>query len=141
MVPTRISHDKLVTYYVYKPPRPELAHRLANGFVLGPGRLPTCLARYHVEETFLRARREFSNHSQHQVLEIITRGELQFCLVAWLQQPPPHCQRQLWTGLIAGQAVAVMSRKKRWYTLQAPTFADLSTNAGGSGDWKATQRR
>src|SRR5262245_52513380 len=114
MAPTRISHDKLVTYHVHKPPLLELAHGLANGFVSGPERLPTCLARYNVEETFLRARRQLSNHSQHQVLEIITtRGELQFCLSAWLQQPPPHCQRQLWTGLIAGQAVAVMPRKKR----------------------------
>ena len=139
MAPTRISHDKLVTYYVHKPPRPELAYGLANGFVSRPERLSTCLTRYYVEKTFLRARREFSNHSQHQVLEIITRGELQFCLSEWLQQTPPNCQRQLWTGLIAGQAVAVMPRKKQWYALQLPTFADLSTNASGSGDRKATQ--
>jgi hypothetical protein len=141
MAPTRISHDKLVAYYLHKPSRLELTHRLANGFVSGPERLPTCLTRYYVEETFLRARRELSNHSQHQVVEIITRGELQFCLAAWLQQPPPDCQRQLWTGLIGGQAVAVMPRKKRWYALQVPTFADLSTNASASGDWEATQRR
>jgi hypothetical protein len=76
MAPTRVSHDKLLTYDVHKPPRLELAHGLAKGFVSGPERLPTCLTRYYVEETFLRARREFSNHSQHQVLELITRGEL-----------------------------------------------------------------
>jgi hypothetical protein len=105
----------VVTYHVHELPILEFAHGLANGFVSGPKRLPACLTRYNVEETFLSARRQLSNHSQHQVLEIITtRGELQFFLSAWLQRPPPHCRRQLWTGLIAGQAAAVMPRKKRW---------------------------
>ena len=84
MAPTCISHDKLVTYHVHKPARPQLAYGSANRFVPEPEGLSTCLTRYYVEKTFLRARRKFSDHFQHQVLKIITRGELQVCLSEWL---------------------------------------------------------
>ena len=110
--PTRISYDKLVVFYLYKPSRLELAHGLTNGFVSGPERLSTCLARYYVEETLLRARREFSNHSQHQVVEIITRGELHFCLAVWLQQPPPLPKASWTRSRLRGRCRRSEVRKK-----------------------------
>jgi hypothetical protein len=137
VAPACISHDKLVTHQVHKPPRQELAHGL-DGLISGPERLSTCLTRYYFEKTFLRARRKFSNHFQYQVLEIITRGELQFCLFEWLQQTSSQSPKATLDRPEPRQAVAVVARKKQWYALQV-LFANLSTNATASGGRKATQ--